>query len=202
MLAADPDTTMTAVAQVIAKDPAMSARVVSMANSAYYRRAIEIDSVNAGVLRLGLDGVRNTVILPRIRAKLERDPFSESLWRHACGVGATAQFVARRAKMSAETAYLAGLLHDMGEVLLTRWSLPEIIVFSAGWHHNPPPVADTPSERMAHVVGLADSLVEAFEASAELDPHALQSAEALGIEEAQVNEVWELVPEIVSQSTQ
>jgi HD-like signal output (HDOD) protein len=232
MLAADPETPMSAVAQVIAKDPAMSARVVSMANSAYYRRAIEIDSVTAAVLRLGLEGVRNMVILPRIRAKLERDPLSEKLWRHACGVAVTSQFIARRAKIGAETAYLAGLLHDMGrmvlwrearnlsaqpsepvleeamnqlhesvgEILLARWSLPEVIVFAAGWHHNPPPIATTPSERMAHVVALANMLVEAVEGSSEPDPQCLHSSEVLEISEAQLDEVWRLVPEILLQS--
>ena len=55
----DPDINLNMMAEVIAKDPSLSARMIKIANSAYMGRSVKVESVNQAVTRIGLRQIKN-----------------------------------------------------------------------------------------------------------------------------------------------
>ncbi|MRR51126.1 MAG: HDOD domain-containing protein [Rhodocyclaceae bacterium] len=103
----------------VACDPAIVARVLAAANASAVG-AGHVDSVRQAVLLLGLDRVRGitlaTSIIDRFRPASHYD--AQHLWLHSVGVAVCSQAVAQHAELDADMAYAAGLLHDIGQLLL------------------------------------------------------------------------------------
>lgn len=117
-LAGDPTVSLECLATTIERDPLMAAHLVALANSAYYRpRSRGIESVKEAAQRVGVDGIRTSIIMPLLGARLVRDEASAQLWSHANEVAAACPFVAGLAGVKPETAHLAGLLHDAGRMI-------------------------------------------------------------------------------------
>lgn len=117
-LAGDPMSDVTAVSRLVAQDPPLAGRLMEMANSAYYQGATPARSLHDAVMRLGLGVVRNMVLLPSLKTRLLRGPKAEELWGHAVAVAAVSPFLAGLARLSPDVALVAGLLHDVGRILL------------------------------------------------------------------------------------
>ena len=66
---AKPDATARDVAHVIAKDTALTAKVLQIANSAFFRRARRISNIEQAVLYLGFQTVRNLVMCAEVFAR-------------------------------------------------------------------------------------------------------------------------------------
>jgi HD-like signal output (HDOD) protein len=119
-----PDSTATSVAKAVEGDPSISARVMKLANSAFYKGAAPARSVSQAVVRVGMRSVENLVHAeaqkplyaskdPRIAGYLAR------LWLHSIGCALAAQDIAARLRSSEPAvAFLAGLLHDVGKTAL------------------------------------------------------------------------------------
>jgi HD-like signal output (HDOD) protein len=119
---ADPSIDLSKVSAIIEKDPAVSAKVLQVCNSAFFRLPRRVSSIKQAVSYLGLSTVRSMVL----SAELFRPgkPLSPGLdlgqmQRHALSVAAIARSLAGDASW-AEDAFLAGLLHDVGFLLLAR----------------------------------------------------------------------------------
>src|ERR1700730_12453735 len=119
---ADPSIDLSKVSAIIQKDPAVSAKVLQVCNSAFFRLPRRVSSIKQPVSYLGLSTVRSVVL----SAELFRPgkPLSPGLdlgqmQRHALSVAAIARALAGDAAW-AEDAFLAGLLHDVGFLLLAR----------------------------------------------------------------------------------
>jgi putative nucleotidyltransferase with HDIG domain len=124
----DPDSSLADLAQTIGTDPALSTKVLRVANSAYYRGAHPVHELTEAVVRMGDDTIEHLVVFlvvaelynsvsdPRIRA------YGHRLWSHSTLVAAISRVIARRLPhLSPEQAMVAGLLHDMGVLpLLTK----------------------------------------------------------------------------------
>lgn len=122
------------IAKLVAMDPALSARLLRVANSSIYRGSVPIEHLLSAVARLGSRLVRNLVSAlvvlhvfrtksPAFKARMQR------LWAHSIEVAATSQVLARRCTgLDPEEALLAGLLHDIGALpILSRAArLPEL----------------------------------------------------------------------------
>jgi len=104
----------------IVSDPAVVARLLAAANSSAFGSAGHIESVRQAILLLGVKRVRDitlaTAIVDRFHAAPPFD--ARRLWLHSVGVAICAQEVARSAGLDADVAYTAGLLHDIGQLLL------------------------------------------------------------------------------------
>jgi len=119
---ADPDVDSSKVAAIIQKDPAVAAKVLQVCNSAFFRLPRRISSIQQAVSYLGLSTVRSMVLSAELFKPGQSLPVSLNLGllqRHAMGVAGIARFVAAD-KPWAEDAFLAGLLHDVGYLLLGR----------------------------------------------------------------------------------
>lgn len=104
----------------ISADPAVVARILAAANVGALGVSGRINSVRQAVLLLGVSRVRSitlaTAIIDRFRVAAPFDV--QRLWLHSVGVAVCAQEVARYAGLDIDAAYTAGLLHDVGQLLL------------------------------------------------------------------------------------
>jgi putative nucleotidyltransferase with HDIG domain len=124
----DPDASAARIAKLVGADPALSARLLRVANSAFYRGRSPANVVQTAVARLGLVMVRNLVTslvmeqLYQAGSQAALKPHLTRLWRHSTQVAATAQVLARRfTRLSPDQAMLGGLIHDIGTLpILTR----------------------------------------------------------------------------------
>lgn len=120
-----PERDLDEVAQKAAQDPAMTARLLQVANSAALGLRHEVASVSEAINFLGLQTTRSLILLAHTFSYCDRTMESgfsmQQLWRHSLRTGALARRIAREEGASAkivDQAFLAGVLHDIGELLL------------------------------------------------------------------------------------
>ena len=201
----DPDVSFDELAKVIEFDPGLTVNLLQLANSAYFGWSGCIKTVKEAITRLGTNRIFQMVLCMSV-APLVRKPVkgydmeSNGLWKHSIATAICAEQLARNLKMeNSEEAFTAGLLHDMGKILLGTfveiddepiknlvetegmsfneaeqkvlgidhaeaaaellryWKLPEKVVASARWHHDP---AEAPEEhrRIVDLIHVADSI--------------------------------------------
>lgn len=128
-LVAAPNAEISELARVISADPALSAGVLNVANSAYFRGLSEIETVRDAVTRLGLDevgrvaGALSAKSLFNPKLKLEQQVFGPrftALYRRAITVATAAASLAMRARARSDRCYLGGMLHDVGRTVALR----------------------------------------------------------------------------------
>ena len=109
---------------VLAKDPPLSATMLRLSNSVMYAGDNRVTDLRSAILRLGFDAMlnlgRTAAIIRAFKGSAHLDPLR--LWQHSVAVGMTAKGVCRLLKNRAleESAFLSGLLHDIGKIALDR----------------------------------------------------------------------------------
>lgn len=120
----NPDSSAAELEQVIKHDQALTARVLKLVNSAYYGFPRRITTVGQGIVILGYKTLKELVLSISIadlfRMRGDDKVFDRTaLWQHAVGTAIGARVIARRAGLPfEEDAFIAGLLHDIGVLLL------------------------------------------------------------------------------------
>lgn len=119
----DDDVNVDSLSTHIVNDPSVVVRLLAAANASTMG-AGRIDSVQQAILLLGITRVREitlaTALIGRFKAA---PPFNaERLWLHSVGVAVCAQDVAQSANVDLTAAYTAGLLHDIGQLLLFAYN--------------------------------------------------------------------------------
>lgn len=116
----DPSKTATDVAKIVQADPALTARLVQIANGPLYRGESPVLSCRQAIVRLGLQQTRNLVFsfslkqVFRADAKVLRQRMID-MWQHTASVAAIAAILAKLTPgFEADRALLAGLVHDIG----------------------------------------------------------------------------------------
>ena len=128
-LANDPDSTADDMAAVISQDPALVVRMLKIANSAYYGLSTEVDTITRAVAILGVNKIRDLVLSTSTSQAFDGIPNDlitmQDFWHHSLYCGLLAQILARKSnKANAESIFIAGLLHDIGQLLMFN-QLPE-----------------------------------------------------------------------------
>jgi putative nucleotidyltransferase with HDIG domain len=120
----DPDVSFDELAKVIEFDPGLTANLLQLANSAYFGWSGKIKTVKEAITRLGTNRIFQMVLCMSV-APLVRKPVkgydmeSNGLWQHSIATAICAEQLARALKISqSDEAFTAGLLHDMGKILL------------------------------------------------------------------------------------
>jgi HD-like signal output (HDOD) protein len=120
---AEPDTEV--IEKMITCDPSLTSQVLRIANSAFYKGLQKVSTVRTAIVRLGSREIANIAILVAQKQQFRsKDPFinvlMQKLWRHSVGCAISAQWIANRCglKVKAQEAFTAGLLHDMGKLLI------------------------------------------------------------------------------------
>jgi putative nucleotidyltransferase with HDIG domain len=116
----DEDANANQIADIIAQDAALSARLIQVGNSPLYRGRQEIDRLSMVVARLGNKLVRNLVTSQVMKQMFQAtndlvDQRLRAVWEHSVQVAAIARALANRAPgVLPDQAMLAGLIHDIG----------------------------------------------------------------------------------------
>jgi len=123
-LGADPNANFRSVSKVIARDPALTARVLRVANSPYYGLRGEVATVEKAVGLLGLAEVRNIAlsvsVISDLTIRFAKSGFNwDRFWEHSTGCALISQVLGRLVSLSiGGEEYVGGLLHDVGKILL------------------------------------------------------------------------------------
>jgi HD-like signal output (HDOD) protein len=119
-----PTCTLERITELVTQDPAVTAKILQLANSAVFGLQLNVIHPSEAIGYLGLEATKAVVLLAHTfssfdNLKLVR--FSiEDLWRHSVCVGQSARRVAKlenAGEEMAEQAFVAGLLHDIGKLL-------------------------------------------------------------------------------------
>lgn len=116
----DPD--VDALASRIARDQAITARVLRVANSPFYGLQMRVGSIHDAIVVLGFSAVRSLVLTSAVVTTLPAGKcagFSaDRFWRHVLGTAVAAQALARPLRRKPESLFIAGLLHDIGRLVM------------------------------------------------------------------------------------
>lgn len=123
----DPESTANTVARHLAQDQALTARVLRLANSAFYGLPRQVTSAQDAVVVLGMRAVKNLSLIASTYPWLSKplvgyamEPME--LWRHSFAVGVGAQYIADKTRTAdSDEAFTSGLLHDLGKLALSVW---------------------------------------------------------------------------------
>ncbi|MBN1213689.1 MAG: HDOD domain-containing protein [candidate division Zixibacteria bacterium] len=122
----DPNVSAGQIASILSEDPAMSVKVLKLTNSAFYGLSREVESVKQAVVIVGLEAIKNLVlsasVLDMFKGKDIDQEFQEKFWRHSLATAFCARILARKLKsrgiVDPDLAFSAGLLHDIGKMVL------------------------------------------------------------------------------------
>jgi HD-like signal output (HDOD) protein len=119
-LARDPDAAVARVAQVVGTDAVLAARVIKIANSVTYLRRRPARTLQEAILTVGFQALRRIMIAASARATFPVDrKVAEDLWTHQLlSAIAADELAARAGRARGGSEFLAGLLHDVGRLLL------------------------------------------------------------------------------------
>ena len=119
----DPEFCMADVAEMISHDPAMTARLLRLVNSAYFGLAAQIDTVNRAVSMLGTEQVHDLVLTASIAQTFEgitSEVMSmDQYWRRSvyCAI-ACKELAVLCNVLDSERVFVAGLLRDIGHLIM------------------------------------------------------------------------------------
>jgi putative nucleotidyltransferase with HDIG domain len=109
----------------IGRDQALAARVLRVANSAFLGFPSKVASINEAVVVLGFHAVRSLALAAGV---IQQFPPGDgrafdrlAFWQHAIGVGVVARVLAQKLGRNQEEAFTAGLLHDIGRLVLDTY---------------------------------------------------------------------------------
>ncbi len=117
---ADPKTSTKDLQDIIAQDQALAARVLKIANSAFYGFSRSVTSLSGAIGAVGFNTIKSMVVSSVVRDLFKSFGLTEQLlWEHSLGCAFAARRIAREIRFGKfEEAFLAGLLHDIGKVIL------------------------------------------------------------------------------------
>lgn len=128
----DPRSSAIDISRVISYDPAFTARVLRMANSAYYGFTRKVTTVSEAIVILGYETLKSVVLALTLQKFYDREVAGYGLekgelWKHSVGCALASHLIASQVKYpSIEEAFVAGLLHDVGKVILNQFVKEEI----------------------------------------------------------------------------
>ena len=121
----NPAVSIDAIADLMLTDQVMTARVMKLLNSPVYKPAQEITSLKRALVYLGLHHIRELALTTSVIQAFDATTGAlelKSFWEHSFGVGMVAKNIAQKVGFQdLEKAYISGILHDLGEVLLSNF---------------------------------------------------------------------------------
>lgn len=112
------------LADVLQRDQTLAGHVLRLANSAAHAARVPIVSLQQAISRLGLGTLRDMVVAVTVRGKVFAvagcADLVRPMWTHALAVGYWAKEIARHRRDNVESAFLCGLLHDIGNPVVLQ----------------------------------------------------------------------------------
>lgn len=164
------------LAEKISRDQALSAKMLRLANSSFYGLPSKVGTVNQAIVVLGFDAARALAVAANVIESFEAGQGGQidvaEFWRHSIATALCARGLARHAGLPQDHAFIAGLLHDIGRLVLAS-GFPEhyaqVLEYCAREQ-------TTLSDAELRVLGLDHQQVGRFLGEAWKFPVAIQSA--------------------------
>jgi putative nucleotidyltransferase with HDIG domain len=157
-LASDEPASAEKLAAVISSDQALSARVLSLANSACYGNRATISTIQRAMVVIGVNTVKQVSLSVLVRGTIGRVGKDRTqFWKHSFGTATASALIAQRTgRKDNDVCFMAGLLHDIGKLILEtyfpneteidhtevgawmaeRWQLPPALISAIAYHHS------------------------------------------------------------------
>lgn len=120
----DIDVNFDEIVNLIEVDPSLTAKLLQICNSAFFGSDEPLIEVREAVSRIGYQSIYLLVSMIKGSESFRLTPAtrneSAALWKHAVTTAYASQFVATAAGTNASLAFTAGLLHDIGKVVLFK----------------------------------------------------------------------------------
>jgi len=116
----DEHVTVDDVARKLAVDPVLSAKLLRLANSAYYRVSRSVSTVHDAVMMLGFVTVRTLVISSGLVNGFKSAPGLDlkQFWRYSLNTSVAAKWLAQQADENPELAFTVGMMHAIGQLVI------------------------------------------------------------------------------------
>lgn len=114
------DISIDEISKKIAADPVLSARLLRLANSAYYHASRTVGSVDDAVMMLGFVTVRTLVISSGLTGGYKSMPGMDlgKFWRYSLHAAVVARWIAKTNGQNADLAFTVGLMHGIGQLVM------------------------------------------------------------------------------------
>ncbi|MDR4505149.1 MAG: HDOD domain-containing protein [Candidatus Scalindua sp.] len=124
----NPDSSAHDLTKVFERDPTLAAGILKLANTAYYGFNRKISTISHAVVCLGFNTIRSIALTASTHGMLSNgiDAYhleKGMLWQHSTACAICARMIAQHVKYKdCEEAYIAGLLHDIGKIILSSFA--------------------------------------------------------------------------------
>lgn len=111
------------VLEIVKTDPALAGNVVKVANSPFYMAAAQVSSLDSAIMRIGVNQVRRVALATVMGSSFEVEGFEtviNSSRMHSLATALCGEWLAEAFEVDPAQAFLAGLLHDAGELAIYR----------------------------------------------------------------------------------
>ncbi len=125
----DPDICAVEISDMVRTDPALVSRLLALANSPFFYRGREIVDIRNAIVSVGQNSVRAIALAVAMESFFEDEiDLDHTYWEDAATVAACAMTIARYTGIDSGESFCAGLLHDVGHVVMA-------ISSSESWSH-------------------------------------------------------------------
>ena len=123
----NPDVDARKIGEALSRDPVLSAKVLRVANSSYFGGQRSMASIDAAVAMIGTQALNKLIVACGVASSFKAIECIDMpvFWRDALVAATAASQLAPRLAADPEEAYLCGLLHGTGHLILCR-SYPDI----------------------------------------------------------------------------
>jgi len=123
----EPDVDARKIGEALAQDPVLSAKVLRLANSSFFGGQRSMASIDAAVALIGMQALNRLIVACGVSSSFKEVPGIDlpTFWRDALVAATAANKLAPRLGADAEEAYVCGLLHAAGHLILCQ-TYPDI----------------------------------------------------------------------------
>jgi HD-like signal output (HDOD) protein len=114
----DEDAEIKEIIEKIERDPVISAKVLRLSNASCYGHSQKIQNIDDAIALIGLNTLRTLVIASGVTGAFTKVPGLDmkKFWRHSLVSASIARLISKECKQTAETAYIAALMHSIGQL--------------------------------------------------------------------------------------
>ncbi|AKU23943.1 HDOD domain-containing protein [Massilia sp. MB5] len=133
------DIDISVLAKKVSHDQALTAKTLRLANSSLYGLQVKVTTIHQAITYLGFQTTRNLITAAAVTGCFAEGACAgfdhKAFWRHSIASAACAKVLARHMRFNQDYAFTAGLLHDIGRLVLVS-SFPqryeEVLAYRAG----------------------------------------------------------------------